>query len=243
MHVAAFFDIDGTLYRDSLMIEHFKKLVKYEVIDPALWHTHVKHTHSEWLKRQGEYDDYMEELAQIYIDALKGLNMKKIEFIAEQVINLQGDMVYAFARDRISWHKENNHKIFFISGSPDHLVSKMAEKYGVIDYKGTVYKTDELDFFTGEVIPMWDADSKNKAIREFVQKYTIDLDYSYAYGDTKGDLSMLKLVGHPVAINPTRELVDSIRGDAALRAKAKIIVERKDNIYELSPDVSILSSK
>ena len=25
--IAAFFDIDGTLYRDSLMIEHFKKLI------------------------------------------------------------------------------------------------------------------------------------------------------------------------------------------------------------------------
>ena len=29
-NVAAFFDIDGTLYRDSLMTEHFKKLIKYE---------------------------------------------------------------------------------------------------------------------------------------------------------------------------------------------------------------------
>ena len=28
-NIAAFFDIDGTLYRDSLMVEHFKKLIKY----------------------------------------------------------------------------------------------------------------------------------------------------------------------------------------------------------------------
>lgn len=31
--IAAFFDIDGTLYRDSLMVEHFKKLIKYDIID------------------------------------------------------------------------------------------------------------------------------------------------------------------------------------------------------------------
>ena len=30
--IAAFFDIDGTLYRDSLMVEHFKKLIKYDII-------------------------------------------------------------------------------------------------------------------------------------------------------------------------------------------------------------------
>ena len=32
-NTAAFFDIDGTIYRDSLMVEHFKKLIKYEVVD------------------------------------------------------------------------------------------------------------------------------------------------------------------------------------------------------------------
>ncbi|MFR5189571.1 MAG: HAD-IB family hydrolase, partial [Peptostreptococcus sp.] len=28
-NIAAFFDIDGTLYRDSLLIEHFRKLIQY----------------------------------------------------------------------------------------------------------------------------------------------------------------------------------------------------------------------
>ena len=35
--IAAFFDIDGTLYRDSLMVEHFKKLIKYDIIDQKAW--------------------------------------------------------------------------------------------------------------------------------------------------------------------------------------------------------------
>ena len=42
--IGAFFDIDGTLYRDSLMIEHFKKLIRYEVVDPAVWHSNTKKT-------------------------------------------------------------------------------------------------------------------------------------------------------------------------------------------------------
>ena len=40
--IAAFFDIDGTLYRDSLMTEHFKKLIKYEVVDEKYWLNGVK---------------------------------------------------------------------------------------------------------------------------------------------------------------------------------------------------------
>ena len=62
-----FFDIDGTLYRDSLMIEHFKKLLKYDILDEALWHANVKHKYKNWKKRRGNYDDYLlETVGNIY---------------------------------------------------------------------------------------------------------------------------------------------------------------------------------
>lgn len=243
MQHAAFFDIDGTLYRDSLMIEHFKKLVKYEVIDAAKWHDHVKHTHADWLKRVGEYDDYMLELATIYIESLTGLNLERLEFIADQVIALKGDMVYSFTRDRIFWHKSMGHKVIFISGSPDFLVAKMADKYDVTHFKATRYELDESGCFTGKITPMWDAASKDKAILSFVDQFNIDLNHSYAYGDTNGDLSMLKKVGHPIAINPTQELLDHIRLDDELSRKAAIIIERKDVIYNLTATVDTIPSK
>lgn len=239
-HIAAFFDIDGTLYRDSLMIEHFKKLIKYEVIDPALWHSHVKHTYKDWQQRVGEYEDYMEELAQIYVDSLRGLKKDEILFISQQVINLKGDQVYTYTRDQIEWHKSQGHKVFFISGSPEHLVARMAEKYGVEDYKGTEYLLNQDGTFTGEVIPNWDAESKNRVIEAFVKQYDIDLSSSYAYGDTNGDLSMMRLVGHPIAINPTRELLDNIRDSRTLSKKTTIIVERKDIIYKLDANVNTI---
>ena len=34
----------------------------------------------------------------------------------------------------------------------------------------------------------------------------IDLAASYAYSDSESDLPMLESVGHPVAVNPDREL-------------------------------------
>ncbi len=237
-NIAAFFDIDGTLYRDSLMIEHFKKLIKYEVIDPALWHSHVKHTYKNWQERVGEYENYMEELASVYVDSLKGLKKEEIQFISEQVIKLKGNQVYTYTRDQIEWHKEQGHKVFFISGSPEHLVARMAQKYGVEDFKGTEYLLNPDGTFTGEVIPNWDAQSKNRVIHAFVDQYDIDLSKSYAYGDTNGDLSMMCLVGNPVAINPTRELLDNIRSERTLSGKTTIIVERKDVIYKLTSDVN-----
>ena len=239
-NIAAFFDIDGTLFRNSLMIEHFKKMIKYEVIDPTLWYGRLRDPYSEWEKRYGDFNDYMDELALIYVKVLKGINKSYIEFIASQVINMNWDKVYRYTRSRIKWHKEEGHMIFFISGAPDFLVEKMAEKYQVTAYRATQYIVDKNNNFTGRVISMWDSENKQKAIRELVDQYQVDLDQSFSYGDTTGDLSMLKIVGNPVAINPVKKLLMAIKEDEELYKKTTIIVERKDLIYELNPSVKLV---
>lgn len=239
-NIAAFFDIDGTIFRNSLMIEHFQKLVTFEVIDPEVWYTKVRGVYTEWEKRHGDFEQYLEILAGVYLDELKGVNKSYIEFIASHVINVNGDMVYKYSRDQIEWHKNQGHKVFFISGSPDFLVSKMAEKYGVTEYRGTLYKVDEENNFTGEIVRMWDSESKQKVLNELILKYNVDLEASYAYGDTIGDLSMLKIIGNPVAINPNKGLLAEIRNDENLSDKTTIIIERKNVIYKLKADVETL---
>jgi hypothetical protein len=44
------------------------------------------------------------------------------------------------------------------------------------------------------------------AIRRLAEDDGIDLDSSYAYSDSITDLPMLETVGHPVAVNPDKEL-------------------------------------
>lgn len=239
-NIAAFFDIDGTLYRNALMIEHFKKLIKYEFIDPVIWHKEIKHIYKDWEKRYGDFEDYLELLAGIYKEELKGENIDYIDFVASQVISVNGDMVYKYSRDRINWHMEEGHKVFFISGGPDFLVEKMAAKYGVKEYRASEYIIDEDNKFTGEVYPMWDYVNKQQALDEFVEKYKIDLKNSYAYGDTTGDLSMLRMVGNPIAVNPNKKLLLTIKEEENLSEKTSIIIERKDVIYKLNSRVDIL---
>lgn len=234
-NTAAFFDIDGTLYREGLITEVFKKLIKYEIVNPKKWYEEVQPEFKKWDTRTGDYDNYLLKMAGIYVDAVKGLHKSQVEFIAKQVVRQKGDRVYTYTRDRIKWHKENGHKIITISGSPIELVKQMAEKYGFDDYRGAKYVFDEVSgIYTGEVIPMWDSVSKDKAIIEMKNKYDLDLDKCYAYGDTAGDLSMLESVGNPVCMNPTKELINKVMNDEKLKDKVKIIVERKDMIYRLT---------
>ncbi|MCG4775224.1 HAD hydrolase family protein, partial [Lawsonibacter sp. DFI.5.51] len=72
---------------------------------------------------------------------------------------------------------------------------------------------------------------------DFVEKYNIDLSKSYAYGDTNGDINMLRRVGNPVAINPTKELLHQISNDENIKDISKIIIERKDLVYQLPASV------
>ncbi|MFR9019737.1 MAG: HAD family hydrolase, partial [Fusobacterium sp.] len=136
-------------------------------------------------------------------------------------------------------HKEQGHKVIFISGSPDFLVKRMAEKWEADDYKGSTYHI-ENGKFSGVISPMWDSRNKIKSLNMFCEKYNIDLEKSYAYGDTSGDYSMLKSVGNPITINPSKEFLDKLRNDEKIRDKVQVIVERKDVIYKMKLDVEDL---
>ena len=232
--VAAFFDIDGTLYREGLITEVFKKMIKCEIIEPEKWYNDVRQDFEKWDRRQGDYDTYLLKMIDIYMEAIKGLNKYQVEFIAKRVIEQKGDRVYTFTRDRIKWHKEQGHILITVSGSPIELVKEMSLKHGFDDFMGAEYVLDENGQYTGDVIPMWDSESKEKAIRKLQEKYDIDLGKSYAYVYTAGDYTMLSKVGNPFAMNPTNELLRKILSDKELSKRINIIVERKDVTYNLN---------
>jgi phosphoserine phosphatase len=54
---------------------------------------------------------------------------------------------------------------------------------------------------------------KARAIERLARERGFDLADSYAYTDSASDLPMLRLVGHPVAVNPDRELLRVARSE------------------------------
>lgn len=241
--IAAFFDIDGTLVRESILIKHFKKLVKYGIIPEVHWVNSIKSKYEAFERRYGDFDDYLDVVSSVYKEKLVGLHKSLINFTAQQVIDEGGEMVYRYTRDRIKYHKSQGHLVFFISGSPDFLVEKLASRYGITGYRGTHYNFDDNEIFNGEITQMWDSKSKQREFLAIRDEYDIDFSKSYAYGDTNGDFSMLKAMGHGVAINPSQKLLDMIREEKDLLEKIDIIIERKDVIYSVKADVNTLEIK
>jgi phosphoserine phosphatase len=57
--------------------------------------------------------------------------------------------------------------------------------------------------YTGELLgTSMIGEEKAKAIRRIASDLSLDLQQSYAYGDSAADLPMLNTVAHPVAVNP-----------------------------------------
>ncbi|KAF5064137.1 HAD-IB family hydrolase [Proteiniclasticum sp. QWL-01] len=231
---AAFFDIDGTLYREGFIADLFKMLVKCEIISYEQWYDEVRPEFVNWDRRLGTYDMYLLKMSSMYTQAIMGHHRSLVQHIVKRVIEDKAMRTYVYTRQRIQWHKEQGHMCITVSGSPYELVGAMAKFYGFDDFRGSRYLMDRNHRYTGEIIPMWTAESKQQALEELAVTHDIDLSQSWSYGDTAADISMFRLTGYPNLINPTRELINLVRNDPELMAKATCIVERKDVIYRMN---------
>jgi len=243
-NIAAFFDIDGTIYRDALSIALFKKLSKNGIIPHTKWHNDIKPLYDKWVNRTGNYDDYINTMSIVYQECIVGLNSKVLNFWANQVIEEKGERLYKYTKERLNWHKEQGHKVVIISGTPYELAKNLSAKLKVDDFVATVYITDENNNYTPEKIPMWRNVDKIGAINKFKEKYDLDLDKCYAYGDTNGDITMFEAVGYPTMINPTMELIEGVMNNETILNKINTIIERKDVIYNIDiKNVNIVNRK
>lgn len=108
-----------------------------------------------------------------------------------------------------------------------YLESKLIKnkKIGADLWFASLYLNDG-NKYSGEVILMWDADSKKRVL----EGLPFDLENSYSYGDTTGDFTMLQMTGYPTAINPNQKLLEKLKKE---EVRCKVVVERKDVIYSI----------
>lgn len=223
----AVFDIDGTIFRSSLIIELSNALVEAGIF-PKTAKKEIEKEYLAWLNRKGTYEAYINQVVKIYVKHIAGKSFAKVNVVAKKVIAFQKDRVYRFTRDLIKNLKQQKYFLVAISGSPSYIVGAYAKAIGFNLFFGT-----ELEIksgkFTGKILSLDSALNKQKIIKSLAKRHSgINLKKSLAVGDTESDIAMLSLVGQPIAFNPNFQL--------AVYAKKwgwRIITERKDVIYEI----------
>jgi len=231
----AVFDIDGTIFRSSLLIELFNAFIERRIF-PRHARDEIKPVYLNWLDRKGGYGKYILKTVLVYLKYIKGLKKSQVDAVTKHVVKNHKDRVYRYTRDLIKQLKRRHYRLIAISGSPDYIVSRFGHYLGFDVSLGTRYEIRDNIFtgrrFDGKKFDFGhDVPAKDVTFQEYISHSEIqfDLKNSIAVGDTEGDIPLLEMVGQPIAFNPNSKL--------AIMAQKKgwqIVVERKDVVYDAS---------
>jgi HAD superfamily hydrolase (TIGR01490 family) len=107
----------------------------------------------------------------------------------------------------IAWaHQDEGRPVYIVTASTQETADMVAH---VVAFDGGIGAPLERadGRYTGRLAgPMTYREGKVAAIRELAAREGLDVAASWAYSDSESDLPMLRAVGHPVAVNPDREL-------------------------------------
>lgn len=223
----AAFDIDGTLFRSSLLIELVEELVQREIFPPAARSAYAE-AQTDWINRKGEYGPFIKKVVHAFGKYAKGLPYGDLADVAGEIIEAKRDRTYRYTRDLIQDLKKQGYFLLAISHSPKFIVDGFGYEMGFDKSYGTFYETGATNRFTGEIEEEHVIMNKGAVLKRAMERNSLSLADSYGIGDTESDVSMLQLVEHPIAFNPNRLLYRY-----AKKHGWKIVVERKDVIYEM----------
>ncbi len=223
----AAFDIDGTVFRSSLLLELVEALIA-EGVFPAKTRKTYERERERWMDRKGDYEAYINKAVRAFAKHVKGMPLSVGQKIARRIIAEKKDRTYRYTRDLVKKLKRQGYFLVAISHSPKFIVGPYAAKLGFGKVYGSIYAADAKGKFTGTVEYEDMIRDKAAIFRHVLEKFNGDVHTSIAVGDTESDIPMLKRAGEPIAFNPNKKLYAY-----AKRQKWKIVVERKDVIYEL----------
>jgi HAD superfamily hydrolase (TIGR01490 family) len=225
----AIFDIDGTIFRSSLLIELVDALIQ-EGVFPADVRKVYEAEFRNWLDRRGSYEDYIVGVIKAFLAHIKGVKYKDFLRIAKNVTEFHKNRVYRYTRDLVAQLKSEGYYMVAISNSPREIVEEFAANVlGFQRVYGRVYEVGEDGEFTGVVMHLDFVSNKAKVLRNALEKEGLSLKGSVGVGDSEADAAFLRLVDRPICFNP-----NSVLYAEAMRRGWEVVVERKDVIYKLS---------
>jgi len=222
----AVFDVDGTLFRSSLLIQLVEQLIRDGTFPEETQAAYAKQ-HEKWLDREGDYESYIQGVIEAFTEHLTGVHYGALADAAKRMVAAQWKHTYRYPRALIKELKDRGYYLLAISHSPKTVLDKFCPRLGFDKVYGLLYEIDSDDKFTGKII---DEQALDKAyvIRRAIDKEELKLTNSIGVGDTESDIPFLEIVARPICFNPNAKLYAH-----AKKHGWKVVVERKDVIYTI----------
>jgi HAD superfamily hydrolase (TIGR01490 family) len=201
---AAFFDLDRTLLRRSSALALAGSFREHGVIGrgqlakAAAWQL--------LFAARGASAKTVRKAAEDGLIVLKGFPVEDLRtMVADAMQPILKPLVYQEPLNLVERHRECGEPVYIVSATLQEIVEVLAEELG---FDGAIGSTCEIvdGIYTGRSLRGAHGDGKAAAVRELAAEQGFALDACTAYSDSHTDLPFLETVGHPVAVNPDREL-------------------------------------
>jgi len=197
--VAALFDVDNTLLPGQASEVRFfrflwsRRLVGWRELrnSAELWFRHAPHFSLHTLRERKLY--------------LAGKAVADIESLAEEFCRTKiVPYLSTRALTRMDEHRRAGHHLVLVTGSLDFLMAPLAALLEVSTLLAARLE-QQHGRFTGKVcVPLPYGPGKRELVTRWTEASQIDLAQSYAYGDSPGDMELLRMVRYPQVVNPIR---------------------------------------
>lgn len=99
-------------------------------------------------------------------------------------------------------HLRRGHEVWLITATPTAIAEVIAGRLGLTGALGT--EIEAVDgVLTGRLVgEVLHGQRKAQAARQLAERLGVELTDSWAYSDSRNDIPLLSLVGHPVVVNP-----------------------------------------
>lgn len=232
MKKVAIFDVDGTIFRSSLLIELVEVMIERKLFDPAL-RKRYEREQKAWQNRegnsqQGDYEAYLGKVVEVFVENIKGIAYGDFKDAVKLVMERYQYRTYRYTRDLVKELKVKGYFLLAISQSPKGILDEFCKKYGFDKVYGRFYELGPSEQFTGKVIDEHLISNKANILKRAIEREGLTLKGSIGVGDTEGDISFLEMVEKPICFNP-----NSLLFRHAKRMDWQVVVERKDVIYTI----------
>jgi HAD superfamily hydrolase (TIGR01490 family) len=205
-HKASIFDVDNTLAKGFYIIKFPEALYEENMFSGKELNS-IREVFSEYKKGHDySYEQFAWDLVNAFGRGVKGKKQHDIQNLGSKYLSIHPEEKFSFTDGLVKMVKEKGYKTLIISGSPAEIVIPFSQSIGVDKTFATTYETDE-GVFTGHVLRNYAVNNaKSFAIQLYFDQNNINPEECIGFGDSDQDVSILKVVGYPVAVKPGAEL-------------------------------------
>lgn len=202
---AAFFDLDRTLMEGSSAFQFGRAAYKAGLLSRRQL---IADGWANLLFRlRGASDADTHALRDRISHSLEGTRVRDLERLGAPVLAGILPRIYSEVLQIAHEHQDAGRRVYITTAASQELAHMLAGVLGLDGAIGSEFSEAVDGIYTGRPTGLFIYGAgKARAIEQLAQREGIDLASSYAYSDSVSDLPMLRLVGHPVVVNPDSEL-------------------------------------